>query len=92
MFDLVKRKVAQVGSLAPAVLTLMVLAIIVSITYIILANFNSSTTDTDATNAINNMTSALNTNLVSNFGIIVIVIVFSVILGLIAFFRVAGSR
>ena len=84
-------KKGQLGSLTPAVLTLMTLAIIVAITFIILANFNSSTTDVDATAAINNMTTALNDNLVANFSIIVIVVVFAVVLGLIAFFR-TGAR
>ncbi len=88
-----KQKKGQLGlgSLAPAVLTLMTLGIIVAITFIILANFRTSTTDTSAQNAIDNMTSALNDNLVSNLGIIVIVVVFAVILGLIAFFR-TGTR
>jgi len=81
------QKKGQLGSLAPAALALMTLAIIVAITFIILQNFADSTTDLDADNAINNMTTALNDNLVSNFSIIVIVVVFAVILGLIAFFR-----
>ncbi len=90
--NFVQNKKGQLGSLAPATLTLMTLGIIVAITFIILANFSASTTDTDAINAIGNLTTALNDNLVANFSIIVIVVVFAVILGLIAFFRTTTSR
>jgi len=100
-------KKGQLGSLAPAALALLVLAVVVSVVYIVLNNFleatttqltggdntsgclgnGSFTTDVTTANAICNMTSALNDNLTGNLGIIVIVVVFSVILGLIAFFR-----
>ncbi len=97
----------QLGALAPSAIALMTLGIIVSIAFIILGNFRdtqesaiagntlgcagNTTNNTDAFNSICNLTSALSDNLVGNFGIIVIVVVFAVILGLIAFFRTVSE-
>ena len=100
----ITNKKGQLGSLTPAVLTLLSLAVVIAVTFIILNNFRDTQlnalntagcggNESDAAfRSVCNMTSALNDNLVANLSIIVIVVVFAVVLGLIAFFRTAGSR
>ncbi len=87
MFTNLKRKAKGVLGLDAAAIGLLILTFIVALTYIVMANLSSSTTDLNATNAIANMTAALNTNLTGNFSIIVIAIVFGALLVLFKRFR-----
>lgn len=82
-------KKGQLGlqTLQPIVLTLVVVSIVTVVGFNILASLQSTQTPgSAAANAAGNMSTALSTNLVNNFGIIVLIAVFAVILSLVAYF------
>lgn len=82
-------KKGQLGlqTLQPIVLTLVVVAIVAVVGFNILSSLQSTQTSGSAAyNASASMSTALTDNLVNNFGIIVLIAVFAVILALVSFF------
>lgn len=78
------------GFLTGAVQGLIYIAILVGVGFAILAGVGGGLTGTAST-AVNTMTTALNTNLVGNFGLIVLIIVMAFILSIVLLLRARGS-
>lgn len=82
-----------IGTLQPLVLTLTVVAVITTVGLTILSTLrDSQVANSVEYNASNTMISALSDNLVGNFGILVLIAVFAIIIALVSLFGRASRE
>jgi len=78
------------GFLSDSVWGIIMLGIGVGIAMNVLSSIGSSLTGTAST-AVNTTTTSINTNVVGNYGLIALIVVFVFILGLVAMMRKTGG-